>query len=384
MRVVPANALSFVERFRGSLGWARELITECDVLIDEVADRLHAWPARHSVAKQIPGDSGQVLGIAVAAAEQIHQRFFRQRLHSVLLRIRHDRFSQPAIIDNGVGSDAHVSHRSNETGAPVSKAVAVQHQWHPGISENVIRTNQISRPCVVDIQIQNHWSPLWTPIDQFVAKTNLHLEISAADKRRLTLARSRHVEARAAHHTRESYSRSRHPPGKARWHRWRDWEQKVKQDIRQTTTPVIQQSGMSGTLMSMEPRAKTVHGDEDRVPMLCFAYVHLGANALLILAKHLPFPRQRVALQASPQPLQLRYPRQCGSGCGEACSATPQPLQLRYPRQCGAAGPQWTHPANSACTARARQRGRRSKRMTIDRLSRSTRKAAGSSGASND
>ncbi len=68
----------------------------------------------------------------------------------------------------------------------------------------------------------------------------------------------------------------------------------MKQDIRQTTTPVIQQSGMSGTLMSMEPRAKTVHGDEDRVPMLCFAYVHLGANALLILAKHLPFPRQRI------------------------------------------------------------------------------------------
>ena len=28
--------------------------------------------------------------------------------------------------------------------------------------------------------------------------------------------------------------------------------------------------------------------------MLCFAYVHLGANALLILAKHLPFPRQRI------------------------------------------------------------------------------------------
>src|ERR1700730_10144278 len=43
-------------------------------------------------------------------------------------------------------------------------------------------------------------------------------------------------------------------------------------------------------------------------------------------------------------------------------------LQLRYPRQCGAAGPQWTHPANSAWAARARQRGRRSKRMTIDRL----------------
>ena len=59
-----------------------------------------------------------------------------------------------------------------------------KHQWYPGISEHVIRTNQISRPCVVDIQIQNHRSRLWTPIDQFVAKTNLHPEISAVGKRR--------------------------------------------------------------------------------------------------------------------------------------------------------------------------------------------------------
>jgi hypothetical protein len=28
----------------------------------------------------------------------------------------------------------------------------------------------------------------------------------------------------------------------------------------------------------MEPRGKTVHGDEDRVPMWCFAYVQLGAT----------------------------------------------------------------------------------------------------------
>src|SRR5271169_5742558 len=128
-----------------------------------------------------------MLGIAVAAAEEIDQCFLRQRLHRVLLRIRHDRFSKTVIIDNGVGGDAYASCRSNETGAQVSKTVAVQYQRHPGISEHVIRTNQISRPCVVDLQIQNHRSRLWTPIDQFVAKTNLHLEISAAGKRRLTL-----------------------------------------------------------------------------------------------------------------------------------------------------------------------------------------------------
>jgi hypothetical protein len=41
---------------------------------------------------------------------------------------------------------------------------------------------------------------------------------------------------------------------------------------------------------------------------------------------------------------------------------------LQFLDTTGAAVPQWTHPANSACAARARQRGRRSKRMTIDRL----------------
>src|ERR1022692_1459691 len=175
MRVIPANALSFLERFRSTPGWARELITECNMPIDEIADRLHARPAWHSVAKQIPRDSGQVLGIAVAAAQEIDQCFFRQRLHRVLLRIWHDRVGQPVIIDNGVGSYAHAPRRSNETGAQVSKTVAVQYQWYAGISEHVIRTNQISYPCVVDIQIQNHRSRFWTPIDQFVAKTNLNI-----------------------------------------------------------------------------------------------------------------------------------------------------------------------------------------------------------------
>jgi hypothetical protein len=38
----------------------------------------------------------------------------------------------------------------------------------------------------MNIQIQNHRHRLWAPIDHFVAKTNLHLLISAAGSRSLT------------------------------------------------------------------------------------------------------------------------------------------------------------------------------------------------------
>src|SRR5665213_905552 len=67
--------------------------------------------------------------------------------------------------------------------------------------------------------------------------------------------------------------------------------QKVKQDVRQTMIPVIQQSCVPRTLISVEARDETVHRDEYRAPMLCFASVQFGANAIVIGTKYLALPR---------------------------------------------------------------------------------------------
>ena len=72
-----------------------------------------------------------MLGITVAAAEQIDQGFFRERLYGVLLRIRHDRFKQPAIIDNGVSNDTQCVPLAQRDACQVSKTVAVKAPGDP-------------------------------------------------------------------------------------------------------------------------------------------------------------------------------------------------------------------------------------------------------------
>jgi len=49
-------------------------IAELDVPMDEVADRLHARPAGRAVAEVPPGNVGEQIRLAVAAAQQVDQR----------------------------------------------------------------------------------------------------------------------------------------------------------------------------------------------------------------------------------------------------------------------------------------------------------------------
>ena len=63
---------------------ARMLVAEGDVLVHEVADRLHPRPAERRLAEEAPGLVGQAVGLAVAAAEQEQQGFRRQVLNLVL------------------------------------------------------------------------------------------------------------------------------------------------------------------------------------------------------------------------------------------------------------------------------------------------------------
>src|SRR3569833_2276490 len=85
MGEVAAHAPPVVEDLPGGLGGAGVLVTELDVIVHEVADRLHARPAEGSAAEQLPRRLRQAIRLAVAAAEQEHQRLFRKLLHLVLL-----------------------------------------------------------------------------------------------------------------------------------------------------------------------------------------------------------------------------------------------------------------------------------------------------------
>ena len=70
MRVVAAHTPALGVCFMGRSGGPGMLVAERDVILDEVADRLHPRPARRRVAEQAPSLVGETIGLAVPAAEQ--------------------------------------------------------------------------------------------------------------------------------------------------------------------------------------------------------------------------------------------------------------------------------------------------------------------------
>src|SRR5215207_5696134 len=73
MGVIATDALAFCISLPRRPRGARVLVSEGDVTVDEVADRLNPGPARWCLLEQLPGDVRKPVGLAIAAAEQIDQ-----------------------------------------------------------------------------------------------------------------------------------------------------------------------------------------------------------------------------------------------------------------------------------------------------------------------
>ena len=88
MRVVAANAGPLIESLRGAAGGAGILVVEGDMVMNVIADGLHARVPWSRAAEELPGRLRQQIGLAIAAAQQEHQGIFGQILHGVLPRRR--------------------------------------------------------------------------------------------------------------------------------------------------------------------------------------------------------------------------------------------------------------------------------------------------------
>ena len=73
MGIVAADALAFLIGLPRRLAGAGVLISEGDMMMDKIADRLHPRPARRRFLEQLPGDVRKPVGLAIAAAQQIYQ-----------------------------------------------------------------------------------------------------------------------------------------------------------------------------------------------------------------------------------------------------------------------------------------------------------------------
>ena len=98
-RQTPAPLVEGVQR---RLRGAGMLVAEDDVVVHEVADRLHARPTQRRIREQFPRDVAQAVGLAVAAAQQEDESLFRQVLHVVLPGVGKRLLRQSGIPERGV------------------------------------------------------------------------------------------------------------------------------------------------------------------------------------------------------------------------------------------------------------------------------------------
>src|SRR5580698_11042171 len=102
MRVVAAHPPALGVCFTGRSGGPGMLVAERDVILDEVADRLHPRPARRRVAEQAPSLIGETIGLAVPAAEQKQYDVRRQVPNLVLHSVQIDRVRQTRVAYDGI------------------------------------------------------------------------------------------------------------------------------------------------------------------------------------------------------------------------------------------------------------------------------------------
>ena len=78
MGKVAADALALGMAFRGGAVGAGMLIAERDALMGVIQDGLDPRPARLDLAEHLPGQGRQLVGVAIAAAQQIDQHLVGQ------------------------------------------------------------------------------------------------------------------------------------------------------------------------------------------------------------------------------------------------------------------------------------------------------------------
>ena len=73
MGEVAADADAFVHGIAGAAGWARVWITEADLRVNEIADRLHDARAAGQFSEPRPGEIGELVAVAIPARDQEQQ-----------------------------------------------------------------------------------------------------------------------------------------------------------------------------------------------------------------------------------------------------------------------------------------------------------------------
>lgn len=125
MREVPANSDTLLVAFGSRPVASRELVAKLDMAVNVVADRLDAAPAAADAAERRPGQIRQPLGVAIATAQQIHQRLVGKPVQRDLFGMRRNLVGQSAILDDELVPKIDLTDRGDKPRADVAEPILV-------------------------------------------------------------------------------------------------------------------------------------------------------------------------------------------------------------------------------------------------------------------
>jgi hypothetical protein len=174
MGIIAADADLLVERFPGGARVAGVLIAEFDMVMDVIDDRLGALPARRIAAEQAPGDIGQAVGFAIAAAQKEDQHIVGQLLDRHLAGMRHHPVGQSAIAHRRTGGQRDRTGRGHDAAAPIAEGIAVSGDRDRRVGRHDVRRIHVVNPRMMHVQHQHHRRRLETVIADFVTEPDVH------------------------------------------------------------------------------------------------------------------------------------------------------------------------------------------------------------------
>jgi len=174
MHVVAADPGSCVIGLHCAAGCTGVLVVEGNVIMNIIADRLHARVAGSCAAEELPGHLRQQVSFAIATAKQKDQGFFWQRLHRVLPGVGDNLIGLIVVSDDRIGSQAEAARRRQAAVTPVSKGVMVAGDRNGRLGDEAVGDDEVGGPRMMDIHHKDDRRRLWKAINQFVSGSELH------------------------------------------------------------------------------------------------------------------------------------------------------------------------------------------------------------------
>src|SRR5215469_9648141 len=122
----------------------------------------------------LPGDIGEFVGLAIAAAQQKHQSFVRQFFDGDLVGVQFYWIRQAAVFDDGVGHDREVAGRCDEPPHRIAESIEIGPCRNRRNRHRRDFVTQLLRTLAVRVEEANHHGWLRTSERQFIPVTYEH------------------------------------------------------------------------------------------------------------------------------------------------------------------------------------------------------------------